>query len=201
MTRNGKIAWLPQPIREQMLNAPPDARGWAGTDWMLFPESVGGRLAGMALARILVDGYSLLHNWQDLAPGKPRYSMEARDELIRVLTLYRDAIQTPITIVFDGAGKSAGTESASTPELEILYSRSGQTADQIIERVAARMNGIGEVLAVTDDYAERDTVFYQGGMASSCGQFIAAVEQALQDQEDDIARHNRRQKAAFKATR
>ena len=60
----------------------------------------------MALVRILVDGYSLLHNWPELAPGKPRHSMEARDELIRILTLYRDATGTPITIVFDGAGKS-----------------------------------------------------------------------------------------------
>ena len=49
----------------------------------------------MALVRILVDGYSLLHNWPELAPGKPRHSMEARDELIRVLTLYRDATTTP----------------------------------------------------------------------------------------------------------
>jgi predicted RNA-binding protein with PIN domain len=102
--------------------------------------------------------------------------MEARDELIRILTLYRDATSTPITIVFDGAGKSAGTEFPSTPDLEILYSRSGQTADQIIERVAARMSEYGEVLAVTDDYAERDTVFYQGGMASSCANFIETVE-------------------------
>ncbi|MGP8021927.1 MAG: hypothetical protein ACLPRE_13220 [Limisphaerales bacterium] len=26
---------------------------------------------GMALARILVDGYSLLHNWPELASGQP----------------------------------------------------------------------------------------------------------------------------------
>ena len=28
----------------------------------------------MALVRILVDGYSLLHNWPELAPGQPRHS-------------------------------------------------------------------------------------------------------------------------------
>ena len=154
----------------------------------------------MAVVRILVDGYSLLHNWPELAPGKPRYSMEARDELIRILTLYRDATHTPITIVFDGAGKSRGTDDLSTPDLEILYSRSGQTADQIIERVAARMSDYGEVLAVTDDHAERDTVFYQGGLASSCANFIETVERTLQEQERDIAKHNRRQRTAFKTS-
>ncbi|HEY3860611.1 MAG TPA: NYN domain-containing protein [Verrucomicrobiae bacterium] len=155
----------------------------------------------MALVRILVDGYSLLHNWPELAPGRPRYSMEARDELIRILTLYRDASDTPITIVFDGAGKAPATAFPSTPDLEILYSRGGQTADQIIERVAARMSEFGEILAVTNDYAERDTVSYLGGMACSCENFIETVERALQEQDREIARHNRRQKIAFKATR
>jgi uncharacterized protein len=155
----------------------------------------------MALVRILVDGYSLLHQWPELAPGWPRHSAEARDELIRILTLYQDAAGVPITIVFDGAGKAAAPAFPSTPELEILYSRGGQTADQIIERVAVRMQDYGEVLAVTDDYAERDTVFYHGGLASSCANFIETVERALHEQGREIARHNRRQRTAFKAPR
>ena len=82
----------------------------------------------MALVRILVDGYSLLHNWPQLARRKPRHSAAAREELIHVLTQYRDAIGTPITVVFDGAGARAGRPKVeSTRELEILYSHSGQT--------------------------------------------------------------------------
>ncbi|HEX4122573.1 MAG TPA: NYN domain-containing protein [Verrucomicrobiae bacterium] len=151
--------------------------------------------------RILIDGYSLLHNWPALAPGKPRHSEDARAELIHILTLYQDAAQIPITIVFDGAGKSPATAYPSKPEVEILFSRAGQTADQIIERVTARMQPFGEVLAVTDDYAERDTVSYHGGLASSCSNFIQTVERALRDQESDIVRHNRNQRARFKAPR
>ena len=87
----------------------------------------------MALVRILVDGYSLLHSWPELAPGKPRHSAAAREELIYWLTRYRDAIGTPLTIVFDGGGAPVGTPAThSTPESEILFSRSGQTADDII---------------------------------------------------------------------
>src|SRR5437899_11792166 len=113
----------------------------------------------MALVRILVDGYSLLHNWPELAPGRPRHSARAREELIRRLRLYRDATGTPITIFFDGANVEPQIGAAeSTPELEILYSRSGQTADQMIERAAHRFREFGEVMAVHDDYAERDTV-------------------------------------------
>src|SRR5437899_1697058 len=122
----------------------------------------------MALVRILVDGYSLLHAWQELAPGKPRFSAAAREELINRLTQYFDASGTPVTVVFDGASGGRGSAPfPSTPEVEIVYSRSGQSADQIIERVAHRLSGYGEVLVVTDDFAERDTVSSVGGMLSS----------------------------------
>jgi predicted RNA-binding protein with PIN domain len=158
-----------------------------------------GRLSGMALARILVDGYSLLHAWPELAPGRARYSAAARDELIRVLTLYRDAAGTPVTIVFDGANADRKLSTVeSTSEVEILYSRAGQTADEIIERATHRLQAYGEVLAVTDDNMERDTVIAVGGMASSCASFIQTVKGALAEIQDDIKTHNRREKNRFR---
>ena len=63
----------------------------------------------MVLARILVDGYSLLHNWPELAPGAARHSARAREELVHVLTRYHDATGEPVTIFFDGAGAPPGT--------------------------------------------------------------------------------------------
>lgn len=158
--------------------------------------------AVMALVRILVDGYSLLHNWPELARGKARHSAAARDELIHILTQYRDAIGTPITIFFDGAGAPVGTPAAiSTPELEVLYSKSGQTADEMIERAAYRFADYGEVLAVTDDLAERDTVISLGGSASSCLSFIQTVESTLAELADDIKDHNRRERHKFQRRR
>jgi predicted RNA-binding protein with PIN domain len=70
------------------------------------------------LVRILVDGYSLLHSWRELAPGKARHSAAAREELIHVLRQYGDAIGTPITVVFDGAGPTptVAVEAPSTPK-------------------------------------------------------------------------------------
>jgi len=158
-------------------------------------------IPGVALVRILVDGYSLLHNWPQLAPGSPRYSEEARDELIHQLTLYRDAVGTPITIVFDGAGPRGKPPRTATPELEVIYSHSGQTADDIIERVTVRMQKYGEVLAVTDDIKERETVFYHGGMAVSCLNFITDVQGVLTEQGREIAHRNRTERLRFKMPR
>ena len=152
----------------------------------------------MALVRILVDGYSLLHNWPELAPGKPRHSAAARDELVRILTQYRDATTTPITIFFDGAGAPRGTpRTESTPGLEVLFSRAGQTADEMIERAAHRFGAYGEVLAVTDDQTERAVVSGLGGFASSCLNFIRTVENTLAEFGDELKHHNRRERNRF----
>ena|SRR5437867_2135364 len=156
----------------------------------------------MALVRILVDGYSLLHNWPQLARGQPRHSAAAREELIHALTAYRDAIGTPITVVFDGAGAPPGTpRTPSTPELEVIYSKSGRTADDLIERAAHRLSEFGEVLVVTDDCAEREMVLSLGGMASSCLNFIQTIESTLEELERELKTHNRKERQRFQRSR
>jgi len=153
----------------------------------------------MALARILVDGYSLLHNWPELAPGQPRHSARARDELVYVLTRYQDAIGERITIFFDGTGAPYNTlANESSEAVEVLFSRAGQTADEMIERAAHRYQAYGEVLVVTDDRAERDMVAGMGGLTASCASFIRMIEDALTELQDELQNHNRAERNRFK---
>ena len=145
-----------------------------------------------------MDGYSLLHNWLELAPGKPRHSAAAREELIHVLTRYHDASGTPVTIVFDGARAAREkNETPSSTSVEVLYSHADQTADQMIERAAYRLREYGEVLVMTDDFAERDTVISFGAMAFSCENFVCNVHDALDDLDRDIKNHNRRERTRY----
>lgn len=156
----------------------------------------------MALVRILIDGYSLLHHWEDLAPGKPRHSAAAREELIHRLTLYYDACGTPITIVFDGAsGLDAAEELPSTPDVEVLYSHVGQSADQMIERATFRLGAYGQVMVVTDDLAERGTVESAGALTSSCLNFIQTLETAIADVERELQHYNQQERAKFSRSR
>lgn len=153
----------------------------------------------MALVRILIDGYSLLHEWRTLAPGSSRFSAAAREALISVLTQYADAHVTPLTLFFDGSGAPLGTPKAhSSPKLEIIFSPAGRTADDLIERVAYRLKDYGEVLVVTDDLVERDTVVGFGGLSQNCASFIAEVESVLGDFNRDLERINRRERDRFR---
>jgi predicted RNA-binding protein with PIN domain len=155
----------------------------------------------MALVRILIDGYSLLHNWPGLALGKPRHSSAARAGLVHILTQYQDATGTPITIFFDGGGAPAGVpKNESTKTVEVLFSKAGQTADDMIERAAHRFQPYGEVLAVTDDHAERETVIALGGTTASCLNFIGMVESALKELAEDVKHHNRTERNRYQKT-
>ena len=153
----------------------------------------------MALVRILVDGYSLLHNWPELAAGAPRYSERAREALADLLEQYQDACGTPITIFFDGQGaRRSRPKNQGGREVEILFSGAGQTADDLIERAAHRFQDYGEVLVVTDDFAERDTVNASGARVASCANFIRMIDEALTRLQDDLNRHNRAARNSFR---
>ena len=67
----------------------------------------------------------------------------------------------------------------------------------MIERAAHRLGAYGEVLAVTDDLAERDTVTGMGGLASSCANFIRMVESALTELQDELRNYNRAERNRF----
>jgi len=85
----------------------------------------------------------------------------------------------------------------SAHAVEVLYSRAGQTADQMIERAAHRFAAFGEVLAVTDDLAERETVSSLVGLTSSCQNFIWVLENTLSELADEINTHNRQERHRF----
>ena len=171
----------------------------------------------MALVRILVDGYnliyaisrqrdfsdnqsySLLHNWPELAAGAARHSEAARAALVEMLTQYQDASGTPVTVFFDGTGaRRTRPKNSSGGAVEVLFSSSGQTADDLIERAAHRFQDYGEVLVVTDDFAERDTVSGFGGAVASCANFIRMIDQVRTDLQADLNQHNRAARNSFR---
>lgn len=155
----------------------------------------------MGLARILVDGYSLLHRWPELAGGRPRHSQAARDALIQVLTQYQDATGKPITIVFDGAGAHPNIAAHdSEGQAEVIFSRKGKSADQVIERLAYRFRDYGEVLVVTNDRLEAETASAVGALIASCDTFIEEVEHALDELTSRVKHQNTSNRRQFLKT-
>ena len=154
----------------------------------------------MGIVRVLVDGYSLLHHWPELAPGRARHSFHARDALVAALPQYQDSSGPPVPLLVAGGGAPPDTPKNETAKegIEVLFSKKGQTADQIIERVAHLMKPYGEVLAVTNDYAERETVISLGGSACSCENFLEILDDTMGDMHVGVAQHNKRERKGYR---
>jgi hypothetical protein len=97
-----------------------------------------------------------------------------------------------VTVVFDGyAAKRKPAAADVTPGIEVLYSESGKTADDVIERVVGLLPNRAELLVVTSDNAERRTVESLGAESRSGADFEQEVETALRALGQSVKQHSR----------
>ena len=79
---------------------------------------------------------------QDIAQG--------REKLIELLVSYRTLKRPPVLVVFDGWQDGAVTEQRTRKKgIEVLFSRRGEKADEVIKRLVS--NASGELIVVTSD--------------------------------------------------
>ena len=126
---------------------------------------------------LLVDGHSVIFAWPDLAEIHQRNTATARENLVRRLTGLQDSTAWEVAVVFDGRGAKASSDSIPHG-IAVFYSKSGQTADEIIERLAAKYSATCEVTVATDDHMERTTVEALGGMSMSTEQLLSETNSA-----------------------
>lgn len=141
---------------------------------------------------ILVDGYSVLHAWPKLRKLAGRSLEQQRDGLIRVLRQYADQSGRRITVVFDGyAAKYKPEGREPLRGVEVIFSESGKTADDVIERLVAQAADRENILVVTSDNAERQTVEGLGARSQSAEIFEAEVMAVLKDLAKAVREHSR----------
>ncbi|HEY2568134.1 MAG TPA: NYN domain-containing protein [Candidatus Udaeobacter sp.] len=106
---------------------------------------------------LIVDGHSIIFAWPELRKLQTRRSLLAREALIKRLREYQDWTAVRVVVVFDGKGRRI--ETTSDPhEVQVFYSRTGQTADAIIERLASKYAQQYELIVATSDSMEGETV-------------------------------------------
>lgn len=110
---------------------------------------------------LLVDGHSIIFAWPELRALHNRRTSLARDDLVRRLRDYQDWSGIHVVVVFDGSGSAVSQESAPG-EIQIFYSRTGQTADSIIERLASKYAERFQLTVATGDYLEQETASASG---------------------------------------
>ena len=106
---------------------------------------------------LIVDGHSVIFAWPELRKLHARRSSLAREALLKQLRDYQDWTGVHVVVVFDGKGKNV--EATSEPaDVQIFYSRTGQSADAIIERLASKYAKQYELVVATSDSMVAETV-------------------------------------------
>jgi predicted RNA-binding protein with PIN domain len=140
---------------------------------------------------LIVDGHSVIFAWPELRAQHARRTAMARDALVKALTEYQDNSGVHVVAVFDGKGARASEETAPGG-IQVFYSGADQTADDIIERLAAKYGHRHEITVVTSDRLEQTTVNAFGAEWLSAENLPALLADARETLEREMRKLKKR---------
>lgn len=103
---------------------------------------------------IIIDGYNLIRQSSTLAGIDATNMQKGRETLINRLASYKRVKGYAITVVFDGWGSDYLSESREKVKgINVIYSKAGETADEVIKRMSSNMKEGGIVITADNDIA------------------------------------------------
>jgi predicted RNA-binding protein with PIN domain len=126
---------------------------------------------------ILIDGYNLIRQSEDLSAMERASLEEGREALLKRLALYKRMKGHPITVVFDGTHAHNPLQGRSRCQgINIIFSRPGELADTVIKRLVAREGQ--RAVVVTSDKEIADFATAHGAVAIGSVEFEKKMEWA-----------------------
>lgn len=112
---------------------------------------------------LLVDGYNILHAWEEMRELMKVTIDGARNSLLDILCNYQGYKRCRLIVVFDAYKVSGGVGSAQDyHNIHVVYTREAETADQYIEKFAHEMGRKYRVTVATSDGLEQMIIRGQG---------------------------------------
>ena len=134
---------------------------------------------------LIIDGYNLLHVSRSLIHLNPVQLQWERERLIDQLSAYQKLKPCRITVVFDGWQGGWATEKWERQKgVEVVYSKLGEKADEVIKRLV-KEKGSGAIVITSD----RDIARFAERMAVSVissDQFRERIEISSDKSEEDL---------------
>lgn len=132
---------------------------------------------------LLVDGYNMIGDWEELQILRDKDMAQARDRLIELMAEFQAYNGYKVIIVFD-AHEVRGKESKYKEfKVDVIYTKENETADERIEGLIKKLKNIKtQVYVATSDYAEQRTIFALGALRISARE----LKIQLQDMEREI---------------
>ena len=117
---------------------------------------------------LLVDGYNMIGAWKELRILRDENFEDARDRLVELMAEYKAVKGWRVIVVFD-AHLVPGTEQLYMQhEVEVIYTRKNETADERIEKLSNELKGRKvQIHVATSDMTEQNVVFGHGALRKS----------------------------------
>ncbi|WP_085520816.1 NYN domain-containing protein [Tuberibacillus sp. Marseille-P3662] len=146
---------------------------------------------------LLVDGYNVIGAWPELNQMRKIDFANARDLLIDKLAEYQAYKGWRVMAIFDAhlvPGMEAKTKHAN---VEVIYTREKETADECIERLVSKIKNVRtRVHVATSDYTEQWTVFSQGALRKSSRELHREILKIEQQISTKVTETNQQKKAS-----
>lgn len=117
---------------------------------------------------LFVDGYNIIGAWQELAHLRDVDLEMARQKLIDEMIAYQATSHYNIVLVFDGhlVKNNKGTKEVYR-NIEVIYTKEGETADTMIERLVANLPRYHKTYVATSDRVEQEFILTKGALRIS----------------------------------
>ncbi len=134
--------------------------------------------SGDAMNILLVDGYNIIGDWAELQALKNERLADARDRLIERMAEYQGFKGWRVIVVFD-AHLVPGIEAKNLrSEVEVIFTRSSETADERIEKLAISLNSRrDQIYVATSDSTEQWVIFAKGALRISARELEIEMEE------------------------
>ena len=125
---------------------------------------------------LLVDGYNIIHAWEDLKELAKVNIEAARGRLMDILCNYQGFKRCTVILVFDAYNVEGDIlEIQKYHNIHVVYTKEAETADQYIEKVVHEIGRKYHVTVATSDGVEQVVTLGQGGTLISAREFLEEV--------------------------
>lgn len=126
---------------------------------------------------VIVDGYNVIFAWDTLRELSEHNIDSARGKLMDILSNYQGYMNCKLIVVFDGYKvKDNKGERFPYDDIEVVYTKEGETADAHIEKLTHELARKHKVTVVTSDGLEQIVTMGQGAIRMFSRDFKAEVE-------------------------
>lgn len=126
---------------------------------------------------VIVDGYNVIFAWDTLRELSEHNIDSARGKLMDILSNYQGYMNCHLIVVFDGYKvKDNKGERFPYDDIEVVYTKEGETADAHIEKLTHEIARKHKVTVVTSDGLEQIVTMGQGAIRMSSRDFKLEVE-------------------------